>query len=247
MFLLIFLCALVVTSNDCKQFKKDYKFLIITYIIKKKFSDAHYNPYKGIGRERISNTNVIYMGNQYKSSDYVYGKYKDIPFSTSDIQTLMEFKTKDNYNIQVPMFTGQWFIFDFNKTFKADVQVREKWFTFATRRTFLGNNTLYRYKLEYIRFNQKFKVYAQNELDVFNVLTQNMIGRIKNVERKVRGKIMFCFIENEIHIGLYRYVDLFENRPIYEKIDLDKEKYVLKNLRPILEFIDGLDNDLFKM
>ena len=59
---------------------------------------------------------------------------------------------------------------------------------------------------------------------------------------------IFCFHNNELHIGLNNYKDLYEGN-MFRKLDIDKEiELVNEQMKIITNFIDilDLDNDLFR-
>ena len=73
--------------------------------------------------------------------------------------------------------------------------------------------------------------------------------RIKEVNRQVPGKLLFCFKDNILHIGVNNSNDLFELN-IYKKIDLNKSgEEIKRQLEAILKFVNilNLSNDLFIM
>ena len=72
--------------------------------------------------------------------------------------------------------------------------------------------------------------------------------KIKNLARTVSGKLLLCFINNELHIGLYNYKDSFEHS-VYKKIDEEKiNDDISKEIKIITNFVDelDLDNSLFR-
>ena len=102
--------------------------------------------------------------------------------------------------------------------------------------------------MEDMEFNKEFKVYAQNELDAFYVLTPNCMEKIKELKDKTKGRLLLCFINNRLHVGLYNNKDLFEAN-IFKKINLEEEQNkTLNEMKIITEFVDtlDLDNDLFR-
>lgn len=235
-------------NSGRRKIKNAYKNIVVLESLKNTFSDVYYEPNNGINEQILRNTAMIRMGDKYYSNDYISAKYKNIPFIASDILIEDERSDSDGHTYAVTLFKGQWFIFDFNKSFKADLQICEKGFMNNRRRLF-SEDRLKKVELEDINFNKEFNVYAQNELDAFYVLTPNTMEKIKEVENKVTGKLLFCFIDNKLHVGLYNNKDLFEYKNIYKSINLEKEKSnVLQDMKNITEFVDilDLDNDLFR-
>lgn len=138
-------------------------------------------------------------------------------------------------------------IFDFNKSFKANVQVCQKGF---------GNSKVNNYKtMKYKKvsmedqiFNKNFRIYAQDEHDAFYILTPSLMEKIKNLESSISGKLLFCFIDNKLHVGIQNNKDSFEHS-IFTKIDEEKVKNeISKDIKMITAFVDelNLDNNLFR-
>lgn len=239
----------LVTIKDKKEFKKMYKSTVVLQTLKTIFSNVCYQPERGLRKEVLKDTAMINMGNRYYSNDYISAKYKNIPFISSDVLIQDEYTDSDGDTHVVTLFQGQWFIFDFNKTFKADIQICEKDFRNSKRGNLFGKDKFKKVELEDIEFNKRFNVYAQNELDAFYVLTPATMQKIKEVEDRVSGSLLFCFIDNKLHVGLYNNKDLFEYKNIYKPVNLETEKNnILTDMKNITEFVDvlDLDNDLFR-
>jgi len=240
----------LITKKDQKAFSDLYKKEIVIAAFNKVCTDIQFNLDNGIPYQTIAATEMMYMGDRYFSNDYITGKYKSINFEMSDVEIQEEHTDSDGDSSYVTIFKGQWYIFDFNKTFKANIQVCEKSFRNSRRKSlFVKKEEKYKkVELEDIDFNKVFKVYAQNELDAFYVLTPNTMEKIKSVNNKIRGDLLFCFIDNRLHIGLYNNRDLFE-ASIFKKVDINKAtQKTLGEISIITNFVDilSLDNDLFK-
>ena len=242
--------TILITRKDSKAFSDLYKKEIVVTAFNQICTDVQFNLDYGIPYETIASTEMMYMGDRYSSNDYITGKYKNINFEMSDVEIEEEHEDSEGHTNYVTIFKGQWYIFDFNKSFKANIQVCEKSFRNSRRKNlFVKKEEKYKkVELEDIEFNKVFKVYAQNELDAFYVLTPNTMQRLKIVNNKIAGDLLFCFIDNRLHIGLYNNRDLFE-ASIFKKVDINKAtQKTLGEISIITNFVDilSLDNDLFK-
>lgn len=238
----------IFTHKLRNDFIKGYKELIILELFKSMFTDVTFDFQNGIPKSVIENTHMINMGDRYTSNDYMRAKYKNVQFEFSDIEIKEEYTDHDGNRRSITIFEGQWYIFDFNKKFKSDIQVCEKAFITAKRDNFSDGVRFKKVELEDIEFNKKFNVFAKNDLDAFYVLTPNTMEKIKELSNKITGKLLLCFIDNKLHIGLYNCKDLFEPK-LYAKIDLDKNtKQAREEVKLITQFIDilDLDNNLFR-
>lgn len=251
-FVLTFLSSitiiLAISHKDVSKFKDSYKKTIILEIFKNLFTDLQYEPKHGISRSTLESTNMIDTGDRFFSDDYMKAKYKNVFFEFSDVKIQEEHTGSDGETHIETVFNGQWYIFDFNKSFKADLQVCEKGFRNAKRESLFEPKKFSKVELEDIEFNKEFNVYAQNSLDAFYVLTPGTMTKIKELNYKVKGKMLFCFINNRLHVGLHSGKNLFEPQ-LFKEINIEENhKQAIEEVKMITHFIDvlDLDNDLFR-
>ena len=188
------------------------------------------------------------MGDRYTSNDFISAKYKNINVVQADIHIEEEHETTDSDGTTtrtwVTIFKGRWMIFDFNKLFKANIQVSQKGFG-NSKLSNWGSETKYKkVMMEDQAFNNTFRTYAQSEHDAFYILTPSLMEKIKKLTSNISGKLLFCFIDNKLHIGIQNNKDSFEHG-IFTKIN---EENVTKEIKLITNFVDelSLDNDLFR-
>jgi len=250
-YILIIFCIfppIILSIGKIEKFKKAYKEVIVLELFKETFTNVIYYPERGISEKIISDTNMMDMGDRFYSNDYISAKYKNVPFEFSDIQIKEEYYDRDGNKHVQTIFLGQWYIFDFNKPFKTNLQVYEKSFTNAKQGNFIDNHTFKKVSLEDINFNKRFNIYAQNELEAFYLLTPHTMEKLKELTDKIHGSIMFCFIDNRLHIGLYNQKDLFEPH-LLKKINIkNNHQNIREDIMLITNFIDilNLHNDLFR-
>jgi len=247
-----FIIGFIVTAKDQQKYTLWYKDYFVVKSLDKTFESVVYTPEKGLDEEIIANTYMMDMGDDYYSNDFIQAKYKNVFFTQADVHiTREETDTDSDGNTtthDVTIFMGKWMIFDFNKKFKANIQVADKWF---------GNNCLYRRKgeekfkkveMESEAFNKKFLVYTQLEHDAFYVLTPQMIDKIMNLSTICNGRLMFCFIDDKLHIAINSYKDSFEPKSMFKKLDENAVLADIQNeIKEITMFIDELshNSDLF--
>lgn len=87
------------------------------------YEDVIYSKETGIDKKTISSLNVLDMGDDYYSNDYIKAKYKNIEFETSDIRITETYTDSDGDRHTRTLFAGKWIILDFNKTFKSNVNL----------------------------------------------------------------------------------------------------------------------------
>lgn len=234
------------------KFTKLFKETFVVKALESVFTNLHYDPTRGLDRNIIANTGMLWMGNTYSSNDYISGTYKDVDFVQSDvkIQDVTTYTDSDGHTHTdtTNILIGKWMIFDFNKTFKANVQVKSKFFSHTKLSIKMGESRYKEVKMEDVDFNKKFSVHAQDEHDAFYILTPQLMEKIKALSEDLKGKIMLCFIDNKLHVALNNSKDSFEYS-IFSKIDEQIiNDYVAREIKVITDFIDklSLDNDIFK-
>ena len=259
-FLSIFFGIIITTLSSAKlqrEYARIFKKVFVVKALESKFTDLIYEPNKGMPYSTIANTNMMYMGDRYYSEDFISAKYKDIKFEQADVHIEEEHTTTDSdghtSTTYVTIFQGRWMVFDFNKTFKADVQIAQKGFGNSKVKTmsFLvkKDDLFKKVSMESESFNKKFNVYAQNEHDAFYIITPSLMDRIEKLDEINIGKLLFCFVDNRLHIGIYDGKNSFEPDNVFKKINEEEiNNRILGDISMITQFIDelNLDNDLFK-
>ena len=245
----------LITLNLKRQYRRSFKNEFVLKSLEGKFTDLHYDPDLGIPYSTIAATKMMRMGDRYHSEDYISAKYKDIKFEQSDIHIEEEHESTDSEGntstTYVTIFKGRWMIFDFNKEFKADVQISQKGFgNSKVKRLFGKKEELFKkVYMESETFNKKFNVFAQDEHDAFYIITPSLMERIERLEQKNKGKLLFCFIKNKLHIGIYDNKDSFEPGSVFKPINEEEIIGKISNeIEVITQFVDelNLENNLFK-
>lgn len=249
------LVTVISTSKLNAEYRKIFKSTFVQKALQKKFTDLIYIPNEGIPYQTIASTEMMNMGNRYHSEDYISARYKDIKFEQSDVHIQEEQESTDSdghtTTTYVTIFKGRWMIFDFNKIFKANVQIAQKGFGNSRVKKFFGKKEE-RFKqvmMESESFNKKFKVFAQNEHDAFYIITPFLMERIEKLDEENKGKLLFCFIDNRLHIGIYDNKNSFEPGSVFKKISEEEIlTEISKDIELITQFVDelNLNNDLFK-
>ena len=244
--------TLIISSKVSNKFIKAFKETFVLKSLNSVFTDLNYEPEKGINESVIRNTQMMYMGDRYSSNDYISAKYKNVGIKQADVHIEEEHRTTDSdgrtRTTWVTIFRGRWMIFDFNKNFKANIQVSQKGFG-NSRINNWGNKLKYKkVMLEDQLFNDQFRTYAQNEHEAFYILTPSLMEKIKSLAKTINGKILLCFVDNRLHVGIQNNKDSFEHS-IFKKINENKViEEISKDIKLITSFVDELDleNDLFR-
>jgi hypothetical protein len=72
--------------------------------------------------------------------------------------------------------------------------------------------------------------------------------RIKRLTSNISGRLLFCFIDNKLHIGLQNGKDSFEHSIFKEINEEQVTNEISKDIKLITDFVDelSLDNNLFR-
>ena len=250
--IIVLLVTLILYSIPYSKYKVIYKDYYVKKALESIFTDLVYKSDQGFDESVIRNTEMMDMGDDYKSNDYFSGKYKNINIEQADIE-ITEERERTNSDgeeeeYEVTLFKGKWMIFDFNKPFKANMQVKSKWFDNSKIINWGKDIKFKRVKLEDEEFNKYFTVYAQDEEEAFYILTPHFMDRIKKVSNNVSGELLLCFIDNKLHIGLDNNNDSFEPSLLSNLSEEQINNNILSDIKVITDFVDqlNLDNDLFK-
>lgn len=254
-FFVLILGLLITTflaSGPTRKFVLAFKQTFVLKSLQSVFTDLVYKPEKGLPEFIIRDTQMMDMGDRYSSNDYFSGKYKDITVIQSDVHIEEEHTSTDSDGTTttswVTIFKGKWMIFDFNKTFKNNNQVCQKGFGNSKLSNWNSEMKYKKVMMEDQQFNKDFVVYSRDEHEAFYILTPALIEKIKNLSNSISGRLLFCFIDNKLHIGLYDGKDSFEPN-IHKKVDEEKIiNEINKDIKLITNFVDelNLDNDLFR-
>lgn len=255
-FFLVFAAIFAVLAADKprKEYRRAFKEAVVRQALESVFSDLCYEPDMGIAYDVIAGTGMMNMGDRFRSEDFISGGYRDICFSQSDVHIQEEHRSTDSdghtSSSYVTIFRGRWMIFDFNKEFRARLQITQRGFPNAKRKRFFGRKeTLFkRVEMESESFNRGFLVYAQDEHEAFYVITPSFMERVERLAANNRGKLMLCFVDQQLHIAIHDNVDSFEPGSLFSRVN---EERILDRIQSeidtITQFVDELklDNNLF--
>lgn len=250
---IIAITSAIIISGPKKSYVDNFKNYFVKRTLEKIFTDLQYNPDRGIPEAIISGTGMMYTGDRYTTNDLISGKYKNINFMQSDVHIEEEHESTDSdghtTKYYVTIFQGRWMIFDFNKTFKANVEVCEKGFSGNQANTLFGKSKYQKVKMESEDFNKMFRVYAQDPHDAFYIITPSLMEKIKRLEAANKGKLFLGFCNNQLHVGIHDGSDSFEPGSCFSKINEEEVMNRMStDLSKITMFVDELelDNDLFR-
>ena len=244
---IFFIGMLMVTffNKPYRDFKSNFKEVFVVKALESVFFDFEYEQNKGIDKSAIKSTNMMQLGDRYSSKNLIRGKYKGVYLEQSDIHIEQCYETKDGPEWET-LFKGRWMIFDFNKNFKANVLVKQSKFRNSKGHGVFSN--LHKIVTEDESFNKQFRVYTPDDHEAFYILTPSLMEKIKDVANGIDGSLIFCFVDNKLHVGINNHKESF-NHSILKRVDASKvERKIGSDIKLITDFVDklSLDSTLFK-
>lgn len=234
-----------------REFRQKYKKVYVKTELQKVFQDLQYEPENGISSEHIVNVGMIKMGNQYRSEDYLSGTYKDVKFAQSDVVIQDREKWRDaKGNIRekyTTIFNGRYMVFEFNKDFSTMFFVIAKSFQSFDKQTLLFGRDLKKIEMEDEEFNKLFTIYGTDELEVYYVLTPQLMEKLKRLIQESKSQISFGFYNHHLEIAVNHVDDAFEYS-LFGKWNEQKMKdKIQKDINIITQVVDelSLENTLF--
>lgn len=245
--LIIFLVPAGITLDQFEKYKKYFKQEVMPRLAATIGDNITYNYRDGIKESKCMEAKLLKRPDQFYTEDLVKGEFEGVRFASSDIIMKERKVRRDSkgrtYVTYETYFSGRWFVYDFNKTFKGIIQVREGGFLDGPQWG-LG---LKKFQMEDVEFNKKFSTYATNQHDAFYVLTPTLMEKIKELEKKYPGRIYMSFIGTELHIAVNGAKNAFEApvfRPIDEKF-IEEQLYDLKLIQDMVHEL-RLNRNIFK-
>lgn len=198
-------------------FNDTVKTEIINELLHDEFENVNYLPHESIDVMDIVKTDTVKKPDRYNGEDYVSGIYKGVKFYTSDVNLLERIETTDGQGHRVvtyqSYFKGRWIVYKFPRTFQEGLKVIES-------RNGFNKRGFEKIETESIEFNKKFTIYATSKEYAFYQITSSMIEKMLELEKLHRGQILYCFMNNELHIGINDnkdYLEISYKKPVTEE------------------------------
>lgn len=204
----MFICLIVsiiftsVFYSKAAKIKKNFDTLVkdqfVQRIIDQHIPDASFHENNHIPINKINSAGLVKGPDRYRGEDLIIGKYRDVNFQVSDI-TLTEKRVVSNgktTTVQyIDYFQGRWYIYKFDKNFNETIKITESGYGTTTR-------GLKKYETEMIEFNKKFTILSSDEHFFYYIMNPFLIEKLLLLEKSHRGHIHYCFMDDELHIGI---------------------------------------------
>ena len=230
--------------SHISKYNKQIKSKLITTLLSDAYEDVYYDPNGGVSLNNILKTDTVKRPDRYSFEDYFRASYKGVQFETSDLDFKERVRHQDSkgntYYTYETYFKGRWITYRFEREFKEGLKIIESRFGF-NKKGFEKMDT------ESIEFNKKFTIYTTSQEYGFYQITSSMIEKLLNLEKMHKGQIVYCFMDNELHIGINDRKDYLE---VSYKKPLNEEglKEVIDDIELIAAIVNEfrLDGDKFK-
>jgi len=236
-FLIVAIVYFAKASKHANSFKQLIKDELIVTLLKDQFDDVHYEHRSAISVDRINQTGMVKRPDRYRGEDYIRGTYKDIKFEVSDIELkerVERVDSKGNRTVTYETyFKGRWYIYKFERNFDGMLKILQgRSFNVVSR-------GLEKVETESIQFNKKFSILASTKEFAFYHLTPRMMEKFMELEQMHRGRIMFYFNNDELHIGVNDNKDYME-MPLRKAVD----EQAIKTFNADIEMIPAIINEM---
>ena len=232
-----------------EKYRAYYKNHYIDAMIKSAIPDGKYQPDQGLPSAMISKTGLIMMGNVYQSEDLITGTYNNVEFQRADVVIRDQTTDSEGHTQTTTYFQGRWMVFESNKYFEADLQIIQKGFGYAQKRTsFLVKEKYRRHAIETedMAFNKKFKCLCQNDQEAFYLLTPVMMQGLMKLAAESDGKIMVGFVNNVIHVAIKSHKDSLEP-PLFRRVSNKHIGEIQREIHAVTSFVEEMriDNKIY--
>lgn len=237
------LVFLGIGAASFSKLKKSFKNDFLNSIFDELIPGIDYIPNKGLSKDVVYSTEFLKKADRFHTEDFLEGKIDDIDFISSDVR-LEERRVRHTKNgtqtYYVPYFVGRIFRFDFHKELVGHLQVLESGSPISRRR-------FKKVKLESIDFNKKFRVFAEEELTAFYILTPDIMEAIFALEKRHPGNIKFSFSDQQMYLGINNNKNTFELQ-LFRKLSeavIQEFKDDLLVVKDVIHTLK-LNNNIFK-
>ena len=196
-----------------------YKELFVKGALEKNFQNVFYNPDKGFSKDDVRKFNLVMMGSDFSSEDYIKASYNGINFEMSDVN--VSDTTSDGENSSTTIFfKGRMIIFNIPDKKVSYMRLFSNSFHYSAVGRKDKPNKI---ELESVEFNKEFSVYSENAHDVFYLLTPQYMERIQSLSTRYKSiavniwnnRVIFAFNEPKN--------DAFDASSVLKKLDYQNE------------------------
>lgn len=251
----ITMIAVVIASLSNRKASIAYRHAYKAYFVERNlravFSDLSYSHEAGLPSSSLHQTGMINTGDRYSSNDLTHGKYQNVNFTQADVHIENQYTDSDGHTHYTTIFKGRFMIFEFPKKFTCRLGVFGRQFRACYKP---ANDASSHRKIEKIttesnEFNKTFRVYSEDGFEAFYILDPAFMVKLMDINERYQGRVIFCFVNNQLVIGIHDGKDSFEppklSRPIDETAENAKIHADIKMLTDLVDQL-SLSSKAFK-
>ena len=215
---------------------------IVRGALKETFETMQFSPGWHLQPTEIASSGLAPYRGMPAGSDYVKGSYKGVPFVFSNLHFTTT--NNDGETKSMGIFKGQWLILEVDRVFKERLILREK------SEGALGEIGLKSVvETENIAFNRKFQISTDDPLNVFLILTPNLMEEIIAIDRRANARTCMSFVtsgdKNYIHITFHNNMEIF-NIPANHKFTYGCIPAIRGRMKSEIQYMTGMIDALLK-
>jgi len=230
--LTIFLITLTITLNYYVKINNKYNRMLqelinntmITTTITNQQNQIGFDYSKGLPREILESTRVIFLGNNYSSSNLIYGLHNNVQFNSSRVVIKSIVNNKEE-----TFFDGIYFVFKFNKTLFTNIRITQNKFDAVYWHVDYNNY----YHPRNVKFDNDFSIYVERVDYASHTLREDFISDLykltKFINKQTKSKVQYVISNGYIYIAINNptLFDYKITKPIKEDIiNKYKENYL---------------------
>lgn len=209
-----FIYSFIAKKNHQKKAKTEYDpfasgesfdELVFGKIIKYINPTVEYIPLGHVGLPEFLDSGLFQEKNyDIRGNDQISGRHNGVPFIMCELWVSYKRNLSDEKETPDNVFSGQFFVARFNKSFKSTVYIKPRR---GIKGFFSDDNTSgYTYTtgekitLEDPEFMDMFNVYGTDQLEARYILTPALMERIKTVVKRTKGQFYIAFSNNKITV-----------------------------------------------
>ncbi|QSW90390.1 DUF3137 domain-containing protein [Flavobacterium endoglycinae] len=168
-----------------------------------------------IGKKELQEIAILKDKNyDITGNDQILGSHNGVPFQYCDLHITYMPSIRLEHQSAEEIFSGQFFMAKFNKTFNTQIVVSPKTGVsgFITSNSFSANiiQPSNKIMLEDPEFTKMFDVYADDQIEARYVLTPSTMQNIKDIAVKAKGNLFLFFTNNKIIVANNNRENKFE-------------------------------------
>lgn len=249
--ILFFIFFTMILHSLTKDFRMEFKKVLITKVISFFSSELQYFANESITLTEFMESKLFYGGNdRFNGEDLIEGKiyFKDntgnkgegISLRMSELhaeERRTDSKGRTHYST---IFKGVFMILEFNKTFSSDTYVFNDSGIFNKVG---GRSGTKQVKLEDPIFEKEFEVYSNNQIEARYILSPDFMNKLLALKEKTNGKMRIAFKNNKMYLSIGTNSNILE--PNYSKSlnDFNSVLDYYKELEYYFELIKSLNLD----